>query len=360
MVEGAGGAPIRLGLIGCGWISDWHGRAAASTAGIELVACCDVREDVAREFAGRFGCERAYGDIGTMLRDHELDAILLATWPTQHREQILVCLEGGIRSILCEKSLAPSPADAMGILAAAWDADALIVEGLMWRHHPVVRKIDDLIGAGELGELDSVSASFDFFIPETASPDDPSRNWRQQKEHAGGVPWDITCYCVDACNRFAGALPRDVTAVTSTSAKYGTVDRLHGLIEYENGLTGVVSSSLRSNFNYGLQVNGSAGQVVVPNAWRIDTASDLYLRRSTALFEWETQTLSIAQADPYQLQLERFVATIRGQATPDPPLAQSAVNALTVAALVKSGSERSAVRVAIPDELVTALAGAAT
>src|SRR5207344_3414959 len=75
-------APLRLGLVGCGGISERHGNAAASTPAVAIVACCDVRLELARNWAGRYGCERAYSDYGTMIEEHDLEGVLVATWPS--------------------------------------------------------------------------------------------------------------------------------------------------------------------------------------------------------------------------------------------------------------------------------------
>jgi predicted dehydrogenase len=359
MAAGAAAPTIRLGLVGCGWISDWHGKAAAATAGVELVACCDIRPDAAEAFAQKFGCERAYTDYLEMIREHDLDAVLLATWPPQHHEQILACLDAGVRHILCEKSLAYSADEAMALWTAARDTGALLVEGLMWRHHPAIRKVDELVAAGEIGAVDYINTSFDYFDPETASPDDPTRDWRQRKDAAGGVAYDVTCYCIDACNHLAESLPRQVMALTGTSAKYDTVNRVFGVIEYENGRAGILATSSRSNFNYEVKVNGASGQIVVPNAWRIDSASDVHLHRGTDLFQFDTTSFAIPESDAYQLQLERFVAAVNGGATPDPSLAESVINSLTVDALLQSGAERAAVMVEIPESVRGELTAAA-
>jgi predicted dehydrogenase len=39
--------------------------------------------------------------------EHELDAVIAATQPNLHREQVLACIEAGVRHVLCKKSLAP-------------------------------------------------------------------------------------------------------------------------------------------------------------------------------------------------------------------------------------------------------------
>jgi predicted dehydrogenase len=355
----ANAGPLRMGLVGCGWISEWHGNAAAAVADVELVACCDLHREVADQFAAKFGCDAVYDDYQTMVREHELDMVLLATWPADHLEQLHTCLDAGIRSILCEKSLALSPRDALEIWTAANDAGALIVEGFMWRHHPAVRKMHALIDADEIAGIDSISTSFDFYHEEEASADDQTRNWRQRKECGGGVAYDITCYCIDACNHFAGAPPKQAVAFTGTSAKYETIDRVYGLVEYENGVVGLIESSNKSAFNYELKISGVTGQLVLPVAWRIDGPTEFYLRRSTDLFAYDTQAFPFEFTDPYTVQMESFAAAVRGTGEPFPRLGESVVNALTTEALLRSSDEGAAVAIEIPSAVRGTLAESA-
>jgi len=235
--------PFRIGIVGCGSVSERHARGAAASDEVAIVACADRKPDVAEGWAARHGCERAYGDYADMLAGHELDGVLLATWPNLHREQVLGCLDAGMRAILCEKALALSGAEALEIWAAAREAEALVTEGYMYRHHPAVATLDELLAAGRLGALDSIHAAFSILDPEEASPDDDARDWRQRVELGGGAPYDIACYCVDACNLLAGAVPRRTLAVGAHSARYGTINRLYGLIEYAGSPVGIVASS---------------------------------------------------------------------------------------------------------------------
>ncbi len=315
------------------------------------MACADIRADLAEEWARRHGCEAAYGDYTTMLGEHELDGVLLATWPNLHREQVLGCLEAGVRSILCEKALALSGSEALDIWTAATDAGALVVEGYMYRRHPAIARIDELLAAGAIGQVDSIHAAFSLFDPEESAPDDPSRDWRQRLEYGGGAPYDIACYCVDACNRFAGGLPRRAQSVTSTSDRYGTVARLFGLIEYENGLVGMIESSMRSDFNHELRINGAHGHIRLPVAWRIDHPTEVVAARSAGWGVFDVERFPAPVVDAYRLELEGFAAAARGEATPVPTLAESVVTALTLDALLASAAEGVAVEIDLPEAL---------
>jgi predicted dehydrogenase len=341
-------APLRLGIVGCGGISERHGPAAAATEAVSIVACCDRRIEVAEDWRERYGCERAYDDYEAMVREHELDGVLLATWPNLHRDQVLGCLEAGIRNILCEKSLAVSSAEALEIWQAAETTGALVVEGYMYRHHPAFRTLLELVEAGRIGPVDNVWAAFSLFDPAEAAPDDPNRDWRQQPELAGGVPWDLAGYCLDAANLIASTAPLRAFAVAGTSARYGTIDRLYGVVEYEDGFVAMIESSLRSHFNHEVRIGGAQGHAVLPVAWRIDRAAEVVLVRSVDWGVFETERIPIAKANPYVLQLEAFAAAAHGEASSVRRLAESVVTACTRDALLMSSAEHAVVPIELP------------
>jgi xylose dehydrogenase (NAD/NADP) len=346
-------SPLRLGIVGCGGISQRHASAAATSADVKIVACCDARVEAAEAWAARHGCEASYGDYRTMIAAHELDGVLLATWPADHSEHILGCLDAGVRAILCEKSLTMSGPESLEVYRAAEDGRAVVAEAFMYRHHPALEQLERLVGSGEVGAVDTVRASFDHYDPETSAPGDPLRDWRQKVETGGGVPYDLACYCVDACNHFAGALPRRALAVGGRSERYGTVNRLYGLIEYANAVVGVVTSSSRSDFDHALRISGAHGHVVLPVAWRVEGPISVTLSRSVGWGRFHEERYPLPAADPYRLQLERFAAVVRGEAEPSPTLAESVVNALTLDALLQSAAEWAPVDIEVPRDIVT-------
>jgi predicted dehydrogenase len=340
---------FRLGIVGCGSVSERHARGAAASSEVAIVACADLRLEAAEDWAERHGCERAYGDYAEMVAEHELDGVLLATWPNLHCEQVLSCLEAGVRAILCEKALALTGTEALEIWRAAREAGALVTEGYMYRHHPAVARIDELLASGRIGAVDSIHAAFSIFDPEEASPDNVTRDWRQRVELGGGAPYDIACYCVDACNRFAGARPLRAQAVTGTSKRYGTVSRIFGLIEYENGVVGTVESSMRADFNHELRINGAHGHVRLPVAWRIDFPTEVVMSRSIGWGLVEEERFPAPAVDAYRLELESFAAAVRGTGEPAPTLAESVVTAYTLDALLAGGRDGAAVAVDLPE-----------
>jgi predicted dehydrogenase len=317
------------------------------------VACADSHADVASSWAETHGCEASYGDYGAMIAEHDLDGVIVATWPNLHPEHVLDCLEAGVRNVLCEKSLALTGAEALEIWTAAREADALVVEAFMYRHHPTMLRMEALLADGEIGELDNVHAAFNLFDPGQSDPGDPLRDWRQWRERGGGVPHDLATYCVDACNWIAGAAPVRVAAVLDTNERYGTIDRLFGLVEYENGVVGMVESTKRSEFDHELRIGGSRGEIRLPVAWRPERDIDVVVRRSIAWGEFEDTRFPVPAANAYVLQLEAFVAAARGEREPKPLLAESVATAFTLDALLTSGAEREVVDIELPAEVAS-------
>jgi predicted dehydrogenase len=361
--------PLRLGIVGCGSISHWHGRAAAQLSEVDIVACCDIKAEVAEAWRDTYGCERAFTDLETMVREHELDAVLLATWPQQHLEQIQVCIDAGIQSILCEKSLTVRDEDAIAVFDAARAAGVLLVEGFMYRHHPAMRKIDEILDSGQLGQIDNVSAAFENYDPETEDPNGP-RDWRQRADLDGGVPYDLLCYAVNAANHAAGSVPTSVMAVSRRSERYDTVNRVYGLIEYENGAVGRVHSSKRGSHDYELRISGEHGRLILPIIVTPDRIpprhyfeegdySEVYLSRMSDWFTYETEAIRIPAADPYLFELRDFAATVQGAREQEPALAESVLNIHTINALLTSAQERVAVPIELPAHIRAELAGAA-
>ena len=370
---------FRIGLIGCGRISYRHGRAAAASDKARIAACCDLREAVAKEWSAEYGCEAFYTDFEEMIRVHDLDGLILVTWPSQRREQIERCLNAGARNILSEKALTITGQDALEIAELVESAGAVLMEGFMFRHHPLIAKLERLVGAGKIGRVDSVNATFSTFDAEDDDPTDPDRNWRHDTERFGGAPWDITCYAVNGANHFASvaaggrwtglgvdgssegipadaglmaARPVRVFCSGSLSEKYGTIFRQFGLIEYDSGCIGVVESSKQAYASQVLSITGSEGRLYVKKAWAEYDDTVIEHQYGRGLYD----RYEVPSADIFRLQMENFVDVARGVSEPVVPLTQSVVNMYTLEALATSVLEHRPVDVELPATLVASSA----
>ena len=74
----------RVGLVGAGYIADWHAQGLRSVENVELVAVCDRALERAQALAGKFGVARAYGSLEEMLAAERLDAVHVLVPPDLH------------------------------------------------------------------------------------------------------------------------------------------------------------------------------------------------------------------------------------------------------------------------------------
>lgn len=349
---------LRLGIVGCGRISHAHGIAAQRANGVRWAACADINEASAQNFAATYGSNRTYTDYREMLATEELDGVVFATWPAQHREQLEAAIKSGVRYILCEKALAMTAQEATEIWDMAEANGTTIVEAFMYTHHPVIEKLDQLVARPESGQIDSVRGTFHLYLPE---PTGGNLTWRQRKETGGSVPYDRACYPINACARYAKSLPVRVSASATVSEQFGTITRLYGMITYENGCVGVIESSNTAIFSQELEVTCSNRVYHVMTPFTM--AGDGRIREWEALkFSHVREHVHEVPSDlplqddlptyqAYTPQMEHFVSIASGKPAPAPSLIDSVVNTFTLDALVESGLQNRTIDIELPQHI---------
>src|SRR5262245_17240931 len=179
---------LRIGILGCGVISESHLSAAAHRSDCDILACADIRPDAARRRAAQFGIRRVCEDSESLLRLHELDLVVVCTPPKWHAELTLRALELG-KHVLVEKPLAINLSEADAIVTAACLTNRTVGVALMHRYSPIYRAARDLVERGAIGSLTQVSLSYGRNIycdQRFRAPDDDPRGWLTDREIAGG------------------------------------------------------------------------------------------------------------------------------------------------------------------------------
>lgn len=362
--------PVRLGVIGAGYIAGVHGAAAAAAPSeVEFVAVADANLAAAEALAARFGWRKSYGDVAEMLAHEELDVVIIATWPSTHLELIHQCVEAGVKHILCEKPFVLTGEQALDVWRLAAESGAVITEAFMYRHHPAITRIDRMLCAREIGTIDHVRASFTYVNLSSElgiDPKDPNRPWRFRADQGGGALYDIGAYAINACTHVAGAVPTRVAAFGRAENVFGTSDRIHGIIDYANGVVGMMEASEVSDSTQELQISGDGGTLYLPFAWTIFDETEIKIRRSIPTshrdperhFRTIDDRFAIPRSNAFRDQLLNIADVVRGTATPRVSLAETVVNTITMEALAQSLAQREEVAVEIPADVAAAFAAA--
>jgi predicted dehydrogenase len=144
--------PVRVGVAGLGYWGPNLARNLAAIPGCELSWLCDPSEQARERQAGAFPAVPQTGEIGDLLADPELDAVVLATPVPSHAELTVAVVEAG-KHCFVEKPLATTAADAERAVEAAERAGRTLMVGHLLEYHPAVARLKELIAGEELGPL---------------------------------------------------------------------------------------------------------------------------------------------------------------------------------------------------------------
>ncbi|MBR0686388.1 Gfo/Idh/MocA family oxidoreductase [Bradyrhizobium manausense] len=99
-------ARIRVGLVGCGFVSELHMYAFRRVYGVDVeVAAVAARGDHVVEFAARHNIPRVYRSFAELVADRVLDVVDICTPPNLHAEMIIAAMQAG-KHVICEKPFA--------------------------------------------------------------------------------------------------------------------------------------------------------------------------------------------------------------------------------------------------------------
>src|SRR5437763_13989383 len=97
---------IRIGLAGCGFVSELHMHAYKRVYGVNVeVRAVAARGDHVVEFARRHQIPTAYRSFRDLIADADIDVIDICTPPNLHTSMIVDAMQSG-KHVICEKPFA--------------------------------------------------------------------------------------------------------------------------------------------------------------------------------------------------------------------------------------------------------------
>jgi UDP-N-acetyl-2-amino-2-deoxyglucuronate dehydrogenase len=141
--------PVRVGLIGCGKVGQIHAAALKNLPEAEFVATCDTSGERAEAFATRYSV-RPFTDVGTILRESNVEAVVIGTPHPLHAAATIQAAELGVH-VLVEKPMAASLADCDAMLAASRKAGVTLGVISQRRFYEPVLRMKAAIDSGKIG-----------------------------------------------------------------------------------------------------------------------------------------------------------------------------------------------------------------
>lgn len=215
--------PLRVGVVGAGWGAGLHLTGFQRTGRVELAAIYNRSRPSAEKTAAEYGVAHVAKDLPELIE--RSDVVTIATPPHVHREATLAAIAAG-RHVLCEKPLAIDADEAEEMLTAARAAGVRHATGFIWRRDPAVRRLRELVSAGEIGVPLELQTSCPMGVPVLPY------NWMYDRERGGGALMQHGTHVIDRVRyilgseivRLTGQLYRDVTRAEETEEFHNVLD----------------------------------------------------------------------------------------------------------------------------------------
>jgi predicted dehydrogenase len=245
---------LHAAIVGLGWWGKELVRAIQGrSALIRVTRGVTLEPDLARDFAAemKLVLGRSYQDV---LDDPAIDAVILATPHTKHREQVEAAAARR-KHVFCEKPFALSRADAQAAVAACRRAGVGLGIGHNRRMWPSIVAIKELAATGQLGTVMFAEGNYSHDILANTALD----NWRSAPEEtrAGGMT-GMGIHLLDAFSFLVGPMERVCALSSRRTLPFASGDTTQALVAFRNGASGTIATTLKTpGFVWRLAVYGS-------------------------------------------------------------------------------------------------------
>lgn len=147
---------VGIGMLGCGFIGEFHAQGLRYVRDARLVASCDASPERRDAYAARFG-GRAYATVDELCADPEVDLVIVSLPNHLHRDAVLAAAAAG-KGVACTKPLGRNAGESADMLRAVQDAGVFnaYLENVIF--NPDLLRMRDMVEAGSIGRLTTVRA----------------------------------------------------------------------------------------------------------------------------------------------------------------------------------------------------------
>lgn len=211
--------PIKVGVIGTGYLGQHHARIYSEIEGVELAALVDTDVEKAKKLADKYNC-KAYSDYKDIL--DIVDAISIVTPTTTHHKVALDCLKAG-KDLLVEKPITVTVAEADELINEAEKRNLILQVGHLERYNPAVIAVSGMIKEPR------------FFESERLSP-------LLGRGTDVDITLDLMIHDIDIILSFVSSPVVDIKA-TGASVLTDKIDVAKVWLEFENGCSALATAS---------------------------------------------------------------------------------------------------------------------
>ncbi|HVA28581.1 MAG TPA: Gfo/Idh/MocA family oxidoreductase [Candidatus Baltobacteraceae bacterium] len=202
----------RVGISGAGFGVKAHLPALLAHPRFEVVALASPSSAAA--VAKERKIAHAFSSTREMIAGCELDAVVIASPPFTHRDDVLAALDAG-KHVLCEKPFALNIEEAEEMVAAARDAGTACGVSHEFRFVPERAAVHEMVENGHLHPLREIEVThLSSFLRASG---DRRRGWWFERERGGGLAGALLSHMIDSANWTVGRAPKSAHGLLRTA-----------------------------------------------------------------------------------------------------------------------------------------------
>jgi len=331
---------LKVAIIGVGGIAQTHIPGWNASEHAELIAGCDVDAAVLQKWGQTHGITRLTTDPADLFRDPDIDIIDICAPNMVHAPLAIAALDAG-KHVICEKPLAPTPADVRAMIAARDRSGKLLMTAQHFRFKGNSRAMKAEIDAGVLGDIYHARS---WMLRRAAIPTRPT--FLSKKLSGGGPCIDIGVHILDLTLWFMGnPQPVAVTGVARNElsrkpgafsiwglkevpAENDVEDFAAAFVRFANGATLILEVSWMLHHD-------TAGEDM--QMWLYGTEGGIHwpqcevLQTNYAARQLYNRTLKLTQdtVEPHALECIEFARAV-AEGLPSPVPAEQSLQVMTI------------------------------
>ena len=259
---------IKWGIISTGHISNKFANALKILPEAELVAVASRNIEKAREFANKHHIPKAYASYEELAEDSDIEVVYIGTPHTFHLENSVLCMRKG-KAVLCEKALTINEVEAKEMVRIAREENVFLMEAMIPRHIPLLKKVLKWIEDGRIGEVRMLKASrcAHGIFPEGARQLNP--------DLGGGSLLDVGVYVISFASMIFNKPPVEVVGL-SHIGDWGSDEQGVAILKYDKGEIADLSFALRTNAVDEAYILGTKGYIKIDDLFAVPTKATLF------------------------------------------------------------------------------------
>ena len=218
---------ISIGVIGCGHWGPNHIRNFNSLPECNVVAAVDVDSKCLSRMSAMFPGIRIEEDYRRVLKDSEVDAVVVATPISTHYSIVRDAILAG-KHVLCEKPLCTNTREARELVELANELKRALMVGHVFLFNPGILKVKEFLDAGELGTVHYLSATRTNLGPIRSDVN---------------AAFDLATHDISIFNWFLGSEPELVSAVGASFLQTNVDDVVFISLKYPDKVYANIQAS---------------------------------------------------------------------------------------------------------------------